>query len=117
MSEGDSQSGTGTGNLPRDVRARCDGQLDNAKGVACARCGQLIPAYAEGVCPRCQQTRKILWRLLDVAKPYRRELRSALVLTLLFAGVAILSPILTRYLIDNAVAPKVMNQTTQQMVF
>src|SRR5205085_5745312 len=37
----------------------------------CPRCGQLIPAYAEGVCPNCQQTRNILWRLLDVAQPYR----------------------------------------------
>src|SRR5437773_4512136 len=37
----------------------------------CPRCGNIIPAYAEGVCPRCQQTRKVLWRLLDIAKPYR----------------------------------------------
>jgi ATP-binding cassette subfamily B protein len=101
--------------LPPDWLESVDRQTEASEH--CARCGQLIPAYAEGVCPRCQQTRKILWRLLDVAKPYRRELRSALVLTLLFAGVAILSPILTRYLIDNAIAPKVMDRATKEMVY
>jgi hypothetical protein len=35
----------------------------------CKKCGGVIPAYAEGVCPRCQQTRKVLWRLLDIARP------------------------------------------------
>ncbi len=51
-----------------------------AKDV-CPKCGQLIPAYAEGVCPRCVQGRKLLWRLLDEAKPYRPRLWAALALT------------------------------------
>ena len=48
----------------------------------CPKCGQLIPAYADGVCPRCLQQRKILWRLLDVAKPYRHQVWLALGLTI-----------------------------------
>ena len=71
----------------------------------CKKCGGLIPAYAEGVCPRCQQTRKVLWRLLDIAKPYRRRVWAALGLTLLVAAMNPVPPIFLRYLIDAAVDP------------
>ncbi len=38
----------------------------------CRKCGGVIPAYADGVCPQCLAQKKVLWRLLDVAKPYRK---------------------------------------------
>ena len=82
----------------------------------CPRCGNVIPAYAEGVCPRCQQTRKILWRLLDVAQPYRREIWVALALTLVFAAITTLPPIFTRYLVDSAIAPRVFDPVKHDMV-
>jgi ATP-binding cassette subfamily B protein len=65
-----------------------------AKDV-CPKCGQLIPAYAEGVCPRCVQGRKILWRLLDEAKPYRRRLWAALVLTIAVSELSVVPGLLT----------------------
>lgn len=71
----------------------------------CRTCGGAIPAYAEGVCPRCQQTRKVLWRLLDVAKPYRARVWAALALTLLYTGLATLPAIFLRYLVATAVEP------------
>ena len=64
-----------------------------AKDV-CPKCGQLIPAYAEGVCPRCVQGRKILWRLLDEAKPYRRRLWMALTVTVGFSALNVVPPLL-----------------------
>lgn len=51
----------------------------------CPRCNRVIPSYAEGVCPQCLQKRRVLWRLLDVARPYRRRISIALVLTLFVA--------------------------------
>jgi ATP-binding cassette subfamily B protein len=69
----------------------------------CPKCGDVIPAYAEGVCPRCQRTRKVLWRLLDVGKPYRKRLWTALILTLVLSGLTTVPPIFLRYLIDGAV--------------
>src|SRR5437763_1191766 len=54
----------------------------------CPKCGEVIPSYAEGVCPRCLHKRKILWRLLDVAKPYRRRVRMALALTIFVSATA-----------------------------
>ena len=73
------------------------------KSDHCPRCGELIPAYAEGVCPRCQQTRKILWRLLDVAAPYRRQVWLALALTIAVSVLAALPAIFNRYLVDDAI--------------
>ena len=72
----------------------------------CKKCGGVIPAYAEGVCPRCQQTRKVLWRLLDIAKPYRRRVWAALGLTLVVSALTPVPPIFLRYLIDGAVDPE-----------
>jgi ATP-binding cassette, subfamily B, bacterial len=69
----------------------------------CPKCGHQIPAYAEGVCPRCLQQRKILWRLLDVAKPYSKKINVSLVLTLLLAGLSVLPGVLNRLLIDDII--------------
>src|SRR3954452_10484985 len=69
----------------------------------CPKCGELIPAYAEGACPRCLQKRKILLRLLDVAKPYRAQTTFALVMTLMVAGMIAVPPNITRHLIDHGI--------------
>jgi ATP-binding cassette, subfamily B, bacterial len=69
----------------------------------CPKCGQLIPAYAEGVCPQCLQKRKILWRLLDVARPHRGRMWAALGLTLVVSLMATIPPILQKHLTDDAI--------------
>ena len=83
------------------------------KSDHCPRCGNLIPAYAEGVCPTCQQTRKILWRLLDVARPYRTRVWVALGLTLCVSCLAALPAIFNRYLIDDAI----LNASLRKLFF
>lgn len=88
---------------------------EEAKDI-CPKCGQVIPAFADGVCPRCQQGRKILWRLLDVAKPYRKKINVALVLTLLFGIMTTLPPAIIKYLTDNAIDPRVYDVATKKMV-
>jgi ATP-binding cassette, subfamily B, bacterial len=69
----------------------------------CPKCGQLIPAYAEGVCPQCLQQRKILWRLLDIAKPYRPQIWLAIALTCAVSALVVVPPIITGRLIDDAI--------------
>ncbi len=61
----------------------------------CPKCGLPIPAYAEGVCPRCVQGRKLLWRLLDEAKPYRPRLWAALILTIGVSELTVVPGLLT----------------------
>ena len=69
----------------------------------CKKCGQLIPSYAEGVCPQCLHKKAILWRLLDVAKPYRGRINLALLLTLLMVPMSAFGPVVNKYLIDTAI--------------
>src|SRR5688572_1058009 len=69
----------------------------------CPKCGATIPDYAEGVCPRCQQTRKVLWRLLDVAKPYHGRVWAALGLTIVVSALTPIPAVFLRYLIDRSV--------------
>jgi ATP-binding cassette subfamily B protein len=71
----------------------------------CPKCGELIPAFAEGVCPQCLQQRKILWRLLDVAKPYRRRVWFALGLTIIWSALTPVPTLLQKYLIDFSIYP------------
>ena len=87
---------TADGTPPTDRPLWLDA-VDRATAAAdvCPKCGHLIPAYAEGVCPRCVQGRKLLWRLLDEAKPYRKRLWLALALTIGVSELAIVPALLT----------------------
>jgi ATP-binding cassette subfamily B protein len=71
----------------------------------CKKCGERIPTYAEGVCPRCLHQRKILWRLMDVAKPYRGQIYWALVLTIFGSLMTTVPTTIVRYLVDDAIVP------------
>jgi ATP-binding cassette subfamily B protein len=64
----------------------------------------MIPSYAEGVCPNCLHQRRILWRLFDVAKPYRASVLTALTLTFIHAFAMTLPPIFQKNLIDRGLA-------------
>jgi ATP-binding cassette subfamily B protein len=75
----------------------------------CPKCGQLIPTYAEGVCPQCLAKRRVLWRLLDAAKPYRAKTRLALVLTVVVSMMAVLPSYITKVLIDKGISPKAID--------
>lgn len=91
-----------------ETRERPPEWLDAVERVAenrdhCPKCGQMIPAYAEGVCPQCLQKRRILWRLLDVAKPYRMRIWTALALTIAFAVAKIVPPYLMKHVVDDGI--------------
>ena len=82
----------------------------------CAKCGELIPAYAEGVCPQCLAKRKILWRLLDIASPYRWQMRWALILTMVWTGLMAMGPVLLQRMIDRAIMPTVKDAVTHHTI-
>ncbi len=72
----------------------------------CGKCGQLIPSYAEGVCPQCLQKKSILWRLLGVAKPYRKRILLAMILTLISTALAVVPGPLNQRMIDQSLVPR-----------
>lgn len=69
----------------------------------CPKCGRAIPDYADGACPACLRNRAILWRLLDVARPYRGKIRLALAVTLALSVLNSLPPVFTKYLVDDGI--------------
>lgn len=79
-------------------------QQAEASTMICGTCGKPIPAFANGVCPNCAQSRSVLWRLMSVAKPYRPMLMIALVLTLVHAGFATAPGIVMKHLLDDGIA-------------
>jgi ATP-binding cassette subfamily B protein len=68
----------------------------------CPKCREIIPAYADGVCPSCLRKRQILWRLLEVARPYRWTIRAALLLTLVNAAIGAMPGLIQKNLVDTA---------------
>ncbi|MCC6421932.1 MAG: ABC transporter ATP-binding protein [Phycisphaerales bacterium] len=75
------------------------------RGEICEKCGQQIPAYAEGVCPQCLHKRRILWRLMDIARPYRMRIWVALFFTLCATALQVVPGPLNKRMIDQALAP------------
>jgi ATP-binding cassette, subfamily B, bacterial len=71
----------------------------------CKKCGERIPSHSEGVCPNCLHNRKILWRLMDVAQPYRGQIYLALVLTIVGAAITTVPLTLQKYIINSAISP------------
>ena len=68
----------------------------------CGKCGQLIPAYAEGVCPVCLHKKSVLLRLIGYVKPYRVRFGVAVCFMLLGVCLNALPPLVTRATIDGA---------------
>lgn len=85
----------------------------------CGKCGHAIPSYADSVCPRCSQSRKILWRLLEVARPYRALVTAAVVLTLIHAGFTALPGVVQKHIVDDAIVGGTLSvgQRLQNLVF
>ena len=63
--------------------------------LRCQKCGRVIPAWSE-FCPACTSRRKVLSRLLDFVKPYKRAALTGLVLALITTGAGLLRPALTK---------------------
>ena len=70
----------------------------------CSKCGRFIPDWAD-TCPRCLHKRKILWRLMSFAMPYKGwfilGVGSAIMVTLL----QLVPPKLTKHLINDVLTP------------
>ncbi len=82
-----------------------DGSRQRDDEKVCDKCGRLIPDWTD-TCPRCLQKRKILWRLVSYAAPYKMlatvGFASAAIMTLLM----LIPPVLTQRLIDDVLKPQ-----------
>ncbi len=71
----------------------------------CEKCGRLVPDWAE-TCPRCLQKRKILWRLLAFAKPYKGLATGGFLAAAVMTLLMLVPPVLTQHLIDDVLKPQ-----------
>jgi ATP-binding cassette subfamily B protein len=78
---------------------------DPAAQKRCAKCGLLLPE-GTSVCPACVDKGKVLLRIAGYLKPYWR--RTVLIWTLMLLGMAVslVSPYLTKPLVDTVLAPQ-----------
>ncbi|MHC4985059.1 MAG: hypothetical protein ACYTFO_02780, partial [Planctomycetota bacterium] len=72
---------------------------DEQKG-RCPKCDRPVPSWSE-VCRACMSRRKILWRLLDFVLPYKGRAIASFFLALTMTGLGLLSPLISRWLIDD----------------
>lgn len=77
------------------------GRGDNRR---CEHCGRVIPRRF-GVCPVCLETRKLLFRLLNYARPYWGLAAFSLTLMLLATWIGLTPPLLMRSLFDDVLVP------------
>ena len=77
---------------------------ESDSGKNCARCGILLPE-GMSICPACTNKSRVLLRLGRYLKPFRKQL--LLLSTLILAGslLALVTPYLTRPLMDVVLAP------------
>lgn len=72
------------------------------KKTHCEKCGGAIPDWAE-TCPNCLQQRKVLMRLAQFVRPHIWLAISGLSLSVLILGMNLLRPIISEYIIDDAI--------------
>ena len=85
-----------TEDADEDLRPR---HGDEQRG-RCPKCDRPVPSWSE-VCRACMSRRKILWRLLDFVKPYKGRAIASFFLALTMTGLALLSPLVSKWLIDD----------------
>jgi len=69
----------------------------------CSRCGMRIPDGSK-VCPRCIRPKEVLVRLVEYLRPHQLLIFSIFLGMVVSAGISLVPPYLTKYLIDDVLA-------------
>jgi len=77
------------------------GKLERSR---CASCNRVLPEK-DGVCPACTKKLDTLRRLLRYMTPYRKRLVLLMAVLVGEALVDLIPPVITRHIIDDALAP------------
>ncbi|MGQ9880227.1 MAG: ABC transporter transmembrane domain-containing protein [Armatimonadota bacterium] len=75
------------------------------KPTHCPKCGFRLPGESQ-VCPRCSRKGRVVWRLLEFAKPYKWQLVLSGVLMLANTALDLAPPYLTKILVDSVLVPR-----------
>ncbi len=75
------------------------------KPTHCPVCGFRLPGDSQ-VCPRCSRRGRVIWRLLEFAKPYKWQLVLSGFLMLVSTALELAPPYLTKILVDSVLVPR-----------
>lgn len=97
-----------------DEKKLVEGRVGGArgKGRRCERCDRVIPHW-HGVCPACLEKGRLLFRLLNYARPHWRMGVLSLVLMLAGTAIGLTPPLLMRSLIDEVLGPAAASAVAQ----
>jgi ATP-binding cassette subfamily B protein len=82
----------------------------------CPQCHLLLPPDTT-VCPACLNKGKVLWRILGYLKPYWKQTAAVSALMAATTLLSLVSPYLTRPLMDKVLAPRDGLYTAQQRLW
>ncbi len=89
----------------------CDfSRFSDAGGRLCPKCGKPYPRGSR-TCPRCASKKKVLLRLIKLAKHEWKYIAIAAVFFFLITGVSVITPYINRILVDDYI------QNTSENVF
>lgn len=71
----------------------------------CPKCGRILPDK-NAICSKCIDKRKVVRRLMEYVRPYKKLTFFVLILSLLVTFLPLIPPMLTRVLIDDVIANK-----------
>ena len=75
-------------------------RFSNAGGRLCPKCGKPFPRGSQ-TCPRCASKKKVLLRLLSLARREWKYIAVAAALFFLITGVSVITPYINRVLVDE----------------
>ncbi|BBI34043.1 ABC transporter ATP-binding protein [Cohnella abietis] len=70
----------------------------------CPDCGKLLP-IDDSKCPACRSKSSVLMRMLDFAKPYRKQMLVAAALLVVTTLIELIPPYLTKVIVDDVLQP------------
>jgi ATP-binding cassette subfamily B protein len=76
-------------------------ELVDPSVLVCKTCGQVLPEWSDGICPRCMRRSQTLVRLLRYLLPYRRYALIGFFLAIAAQVVDLVPPYLTKLLVDD----------------
>ncbi len=75
-------------------------RFSDASGRLCPKCGKPFPRGTQ-TCPRCASKKKVLLRLMSLARREWKYIAVAAVLFFLITGVSVITPYINRVLVDE----------------
>ncbi|MBX2810533.1 MAG: ABC transporter ATP-binding protein/permease [Myxococcales bacterium] len=94
-------------NFARQLNVALNSSADNNPTTLdenqCLQCGASLASKGDSLCKECLNKQNVLGRLLPFARPYRKQLISALILTFLVSSLSSIPPYCYMHLIDDGI--------------